>query len=163
MQRPFFLRLLPNRRGQKSSNPRPDLDGPKGQILRQCILILQWVLKYNPTPTVRGDYKTVLVFIDLKSQAKFKVDLKTKKANGKAFREIAVMNGVHKLPYKCTVYSDGCGSMKHVKDSTVKMGIDYVKIPPQDQSLNEAEKVCNFMWASARTHWCASFAHAFCS
>ena len=46
-----FLRLLPNRRGQKSSNPRPGLDGPKGQILRQCILILQWVLKYNPTAT----------------------------------------------------------------------------------------------------------------
>ena len=88
---------------------------------------------------VRGDYKTSLVFIDLKSQAKFKVDQKSKKENGKSFREIAVINGVHKLPYKCTVYSDGCGSMKHVKDSAIKMGIDYVKIPPRDQSLNEAE------------------------
>ena len=75
-----------------------------------------------------------------------------KKDNGKAFREIAVMNGVSKLPYKCTFYSDGCGSMVHVKDSAIKLGIDYVKIPPRDQSLNEAEKVCNFMWASARTH-----------
>ena len=75
-----------------------------------------------------------------------------KKENGKSFREIAVINGVHKLPYKCTVYSDGCGSMKHVKDSAIKMGIDYVKIPPRDQSLNEAEKVCNFMWAASGTH-----------
>ena len=101
---------------------------------------------------VRGDYKTSLVFIDLKSQAKFKVDQRSKKENGKSFREIAVINGVHKLPYKFTVYSDGCESMKHVKDSAIKMGIDYVKIPPRDQSLNEAEKVCNFMWAAARTH-----------
>ena len=61
---------------------------------------------------VRGDYKTSLVFIDLKSQAKFKVDQKSKNENGKSFLQIAVINGVH----KCTVYSDGCGSMKHVKD-----------------------------------------------
>jgi len=101
---------------------------------------------------VRGDYKTSLVFIDLKSQAKFKVDQRSKKENGKSFRQIAVMNGVHKLPCKCTVCSDGCGSMKHVKDSAIKMGTNCVKIPPRDQSLNEAEKVCNFMWAAARTH-----------
>ena len=32
---------------------------------------------------VRGDYKTSLVFIDLKSQAKFKVDQRSKKENEK--------------------------------------------------------------------------------
>ena len=30
-----FLRLLQNRSGNKSSTPRPGLDGPKGQILRK--------------------------------------------------------------------------------------------------------------------------------
>jgi len=46
-----FLRLLPNRSGKKSSNPRPGLDGPEGQILRKCIQILQWVLQFNPSAT----------------------------------------------------------------------------------------------------------------
>jgi len=43
-----FLRLLPNRKGKlppEGSNPRPGLDGPKVQILRQCIKILTWVLE----------------------------------------------------------------------------------------------------------------------
>ena len=47
-----FLRLLPNRQGKlppQGSNPRPGLDGPKGQILRQCIKILTWVLEFNPS------------------------------------------------------------------------------------------------------------------
>ena len=64
---------------------------------------------------VRGNVKTAFVFIDLKTRAKFKIDLATKKSNGTALSRIIAMNGIHKLPYKCTVYSDGCGSMDHVK------------------------------------------------
>ena len=48
----YFLRLLPNRQGKlppQGSNPRPGLDGPKGQTLRQCIKLLTWVLEFNPT------------------------------------------------------------------------------------------------------------------
>ena len=57
--------------------------------------------------------------------------------------------------------------MKHVKDSAIKMGIDYVKIPPRDQSLNEAEKGLQLHVGlctnASRQDRCASFAHAFCS
>ena len=101
---------------------------------------------------VRGSGQIAFVLIDLKSQAKFKVDVTAKSHNGSAFQRIAVMNGVHKLPYHCRVWSDGCGSMVHVQDSAVKLGIDHAYTPPREPSLNEAEKVCNTMWAAARTH-----------
>jgi hypothetical protein len=32
------------------------------------------------------------------------------------------------------------------------MGIDHAYTPPREPSLNEAEKVCNHMWAAARAH-----------
>ena len=105
---------------------------------------------------IRGGYKTSFVLICVKSRAKFKVDLMTKKHNGKAITRIIAMNGIHKLPYKCTVYTDGCGSMALVKDVCISFGIDHQYIPPYEQSLNEAEKVCDRMWASARTLMLAS-------
>ena len=62
------------------------------------------------------------------------------------------MNGVHKLPYSCRIWTDGCGSMAHVKDAAIRLGIDHAYTPPREPSLNEAEKVCNTMWAAARAH-----------
>ena len=74
---------------------------------------------------VRGGAKTALVFIDYFTRCKFKVDVSTKKNNGRAFLQIVVKNGIHKLSYPCRVYSDGCGSMVHVKEAAVKVGIDH--------------------------------------
>ena len=48
------------------------------------------------------------------------------------------------------VFSDGCGSMHHVKTVAKQLGIDHQFIPPHQQSLNEAEKVCDFAFESAR-------------
>ena len=48
---------------------------------------------------------------DVCSTAKFKIDIFKKIDNGVALREMLSMNGVHKLPYSCLVYSDGCGSI----------------------------------------------------
>ena len=72
------------------------------------------------------------------------------------FREIAVMDGIHKLPYHCRIWTDGCGSMKGVKEAAIRMGIDHAYTPPREPSLNEAEKVCNNMWAAARSHLATS-------
>ena len=58
--------------------------------------------------------------------------------------------GVHKLPYKCLAYTDGCGSMAHVASAAADMGVDHANIPPHQQSLNEAEKVCDRSFESAR-------------
>ena len=69
----------------------------------------------------------------MKTFGKFKVDTFTKADNGFSFRRIVAKNGVHKLPYKCTVYSDGCGSMVHVEIAAVLTGIDHVYIPPREQ------------------------------
>ena len=52
--------------------------------------------------------------------------------------------------YKCTLYTDGCGSMNHACDTAIRMGLDHQFIPPHEQSLNEAENVCDQMWACAR-------------
>jgi hypothetical protein len=90
--------------------------------------------------------------MDYYSQAKFKIDVAVKSHNGEAFQRIAVMNGIHKLHYPCRIWTDGCGSMVHVHEAACRLGIDHAYIPPRDPSLNEAEKVCNSMWAAARAH-----------
>ena len=101
---------------------------------------------------VRGGYKTALIFIDYKTRVKSKVDVRSKKHNGKAFSRIVALFGIHKVGYPCRVYSDGCGSMVHVKNAAVRMGIDHAYTPPHMASLNEAEKVADRDWESARTH-----------
>ena len=101
---------------------------------------------------VRGGAKYAFVLICYKTRGKFKVDITTKKNNGTAFAKIVALNGIHKLPYSCTIYSDGCGSMALVESTAARFGINHQYIPPHEQSLNEAEKVCDQMWASARTH-----------
>ena len=92
---------------------------------------------------VRGGRQTTFILYDVCSTAKFKVDIFKKTENGVALREILAMNGVHKLPYSCVVYSDGCGSMRHVEIAAVTMGLQHAYIPPHEQSLNEAEKICS--------------------
>jgi len=98
---------------------------------------------------VRGGRQIAFVLYDLKSTAKFKIDLFSRIENGKAFRSIMAANGVHKLPYSCRIYTDGCGSMKHVEMANNLMGIDHAFIPPHMQSLNEAEKICYVIWDDA--------------
>ena len=41
--------------------------------------------------------------------------------------------------------------MVHACNSATRLGINHQYIPPHEQSLNEAEKVCDRMWAAART------------
>ena len=101
---------------------------------------------------VRGGRQVAFLVYDYKTTAKFKVDLFSKKDNGRALREIVALNGIHKLPYQCHVYSDGCGSMAHVELAAVLLGLDHSYIPPHEQSLNEAEKICNVSWAAAEAH-----------
>ena len=93
--------------------------------------------------TVRGGKQIAFVLICYKFQAKFKIDLMSKADNGWAFKRVCFMNGIHKLPYRCCIWTDGCESMKHVMDVVVLAGIDHVYTPPREPSLNEAEKVCN--------------------
>ena len=101
---------------------------------------------------IRGGAKQALLFICCKTRMKAVVDVSSKKHNGQAFSNIVALNGIHKMPYLCRVYSDGCGSMVHVKDAAVRAGIDHAYIPPHQQSLNEAEKIADRMWESARAH-----------
>ena len=104
-----------------------------------------------PCP-VRGGKPTSLIFICYKTRAKVKVDLASKRENGDAFQRMVALFGIHKLPYHCRVLSDGCGSMAHVAATASRLGIDHSYIPPHQQSLNEAEKVADLMWAAARAH-----------
>jgi hypothetical protein len=98
---------------------------------------------------VCGGHQTTFILYDVCSTAKFKVDIFKKTDNGVALCEILSMNGVHKLPYSCLVYSDGCGSMRHVEIAVVTMGLQHAYIPLHEQSLNEAEKICLVAWDDA--------------
>ena len=99
---------------------------------------------------ILGGKSYAFVLIDYYSQAKFKVDVASKSQNSKAFQRIMATNGIHKLPYHCQIWTDGCGSMNHVRDAAVLAGLDHAFLPPREPSLNEAEKVCDFIWAAAR-------------
>ena len=99
----------------------------------------------------RGGHTMALVFVDLKTLAKHKVDLTSKAQNGRAAQHYFVMNGVHKLKYKCTIYTDGCGSMAHVAAAAIRMGIDHINIPPHDHALNLAEYAQKQMGDVGRT------------
>ena len=101
---------------------------------------------------VRGGCKTCLVLVDYKTQLILKVNVDSKKQNGEAFTKMMAICGVTKLPYKCTVYHDNDGAMKHVVKSAALLQIAAIPLPPHDQSANEAEKVCNYMWRAARMY-----------
>jgi hypothetical protein len=100
----------------------------------------------------RGGWTTSFVMVDLKSDAWFKIDETAKTQHGDSFQKIIINNQIHLLPYERTIYTDGCGSMRHVRDRAVTMGINHVFIPPYDQSLNEAERIADRAFATARTH-----------
>ena len=100
----------------------------------------------------RDGYKTAFVCIDVKTQKKFVCKLKRKLHNELAMAEIIAQQGIHKLPYPCRLFTDGCGSMKPVRELVLKMGLGHTYVPPHKQSLNDAEKVVDRVWASARTH-----------
>ena len=63
-----------------------------------------------------------------------------------------VENGVQNLPYDRVIYTDGCGSMMRVKDMAINLGTNHIYITPHAQSLNEAERIADRLWASARIY-----------
>ena len=101
---------------------------------------------------VRGGATSTLVFVDYKTRIKLKLDVSSKINNGQAFARMVCATGAHKFDYPCRVMTDGCGSMVHVRETASRMGIDHAYTPPHQQSLNEAEKVADQMWAAARAH-----------
>jgi hypothetical protein len=112
-----------------------------------------------PCP-VRGGKLTGFVMVCLKTFAIFKVDVKSKAHNGRAFRKLVADEGIHKLPYKCTIYADNCGSMVHVSQTATSLGINFQPLPPKDQSLNLAEKAIDIVVHAAVGHLLQSKRHS---
>ena len=100
--------------------------------------------------TQRGGYTCYLIVYCASSGAKFKYDARSHTASGRCFRAHAAKHGVHLMPYSCTIYTDNCGSMNHLKDAAIEMGINHCFTPPHEQSLNEAEKVVDQVESVAR-------------
>ena len=100
---------------------------------------------------VRGLKQETLIIVDVKSHAIRIIDVDRKAHNGKAFEAFIAREGISKLPYQCTVYADGCGSMKNIekKCNDPSLNVRFEPTPPNDQSLNEAEKICNHTWNEA--------------
>ena len=86
--------------------------------------------------TQRGGIKRCYLILELKCDGWFVRNEVSKTEHGESFRSIMVENGVHLLPYPRTIYTDGCGSNKYVKEEAIEMGIHHVLIPPHDASLN---------------------------
>ena len=78
---------------------------------------------------VRGGYKVAFLLIDVKTQRKFVIKLDRKVHNHKAMNEIIATTGCHKLPHACTLYSDGCGSMKDVRELVMRLSLIHISEP----------------------------------
>ena len=100
----------------------------------------------------RGGWTTSFILLDLASDAWFKVDATRKTSHPDSLQQIVIQNGIHLLTYPRTLYTDGCGSMKLVRDKSIVLGINHVFIPPYTQSLNEAERIADRAFAAGRTH-----------
>ena len=100
----------------------------------------------------RSVYTTSFILLDLASDAWFKVDETSKTEHGQSFLRIVVENGIHLLDYPCTLYTDGCGSMRIASKDSIRAGINHIFIPPHEQSLNEAERIADRAFATGRTH-----------
>ena len=100
----------------------------------------------------RSGYTTSFILLDLASDAWFKVDETSKTEHGQSFLRIVVENGIHLLDYPCTLYTDGCGSMRIASKDSIRAGINHIFIPPHEQSLNEAERIADRAFATGRTH-----------
>ena len=112
-----------------------------------------------PCP-VRGGKLTGFIMVCLKTFAIFKIDVKSKAHNGRAFRKLVADEGIHKLDYKCTIYADNCGSMVHVSQTATSLGINFQPLPPNDQSLNLAEKAIDIIVHAAVGHLLQSKRHS---
>ena len=100
---------------------------------------------------VRGGYEYMMVIVCYCTTAKFVVPIRRKTENGVALRKFVARHGVHKLPYKCTVYSDGCGSMAWAEDAATRCGLDHQYLPPHEPQLNLAEAAIDRIGEKART------------
>ena len=99
-----------------------------------------------------------LIMIDVATLAIRIKQVDRKADNGKAFEALLAQEGISNLPYKCTVYADGCGSMKIIQKrcEDPRLNVHFESTPPHNQSLNEAEKICNHTWNSAMAVICDS-------
>ena len=105
--------------------------------------------KDYPGPVVGGKI-TMFIIVCASTTAAFKIDVRKKSANGLALRAFVHQWGITKLPYKCTVYSDNCGSMQLVRDMAHnELGMAHEWTPPYDQSVNPAEKAIDFIMGAA--------------
>ena len=105
--------------------------------------------KEFPTPQ-RGGTKTSFILLDMASDSWFFKAKNSKTQHGDSFRKIMVENGVHLLGCPRDIYTDGCGSMAHVRNMAVGMGISCIGIPPHSQILNEAGRIADRLWSCAR-------------
>lgn len=108
-----------------------------------------WFADAKPYPVpVRGGTMHAFIAIDVKTARELKVGIRSKTAIGLATRQTIVHWGLHKMPYKCTLYTDGCGAMVHAETAAYALGVDYAPIPVD----------CQRFHGHSRRRWCTCLA-----
>ena len=106
-------------------------------------MVIYGDIKTLPVPSRAGS-RYAIFFVDAAFTFIFVYFIKAKSAAHAAADRFIVNTGVHKLPYKCTILTDGCGSFRGVDGNFAKAcrahGVDHSEIPPYTPALNPAEK-----------------------
>ena len=75
----------------------------------------------------------------------------SKKEHGTKMNEIIVEEALHRRPYQVTVASDGCGSMRLLRDAALSRGVNHFFIPPWSPEDNPVEGVVNHFKSDVAT------------
>jgi len=96
-----------------------------------------------------GKHRYSLIIYDLYSGGQFALDVTTKRSNGIAFLKWATIFNITKLKYTPTVFTDGCGSMMHLKDAAEANGMRHHYLPANEPNLNLAEHAVRDLFDNA--------------
>ena len=103
------------------------------------------------TTRIGGRLRYMLLAVDRASNTIYKVDIVRKSDTEQAMDRIISVLGLNHLRYRCSVYSDNCGSMVGARKSCNKFGINHVWMSPGDQSLNPAESAIGYLMENVTT------------
>ena len=103
------------------------------------------------TTRIGGRPRYMLLAVDRASNTIYKVDIVRKSDTEQAMDRIISVLGLNHLRYRCSVYSDNCGSMVGARKSCNKFGINHVWMSPGDQSLNPAESAIGYLMENVTT------------
>ena len=122
--------------------PGTDRSGPRWDCsqLRPGELLCADEISFDNSTKPMGKKQHMLFVYDVKTRGIRVEEEKSKVEHGEKFRKMAINEAWNKRPHKVTVIADGCGSMVHLRQAALDLGIGTWEIAPNSPTYNPAEQ-----------------------